>query len=150
MRRIALQRGGHRQRRVARKAVEGIDLLQRERGRGQGAGLVEHEGVDRGQRFQCVGAQHEHAAARERIGGCGKRRRQREGQCTRTADHEHGQGDLERALRLPVPPDGEDQHGRNEQRDHEMACDAIGRAHEARTLRLRLTDEPHELGQVQA
>ena len=116
-----------------------------------GAGLVEHDGVDRAGRLEHLGSRDQDAELRaaagadEQRGRCGKSERTRAGD----DEHRHGGGERHRRRSAPSeqPPDqrheGDHQHDR-----HEDARDPVGEALHLGLARLRLLDQPRHLGEL--
>ena len=116
----------------------------------EGAGLVERHGVHPAGVLQDLGALDQDAELRAAAGADQDRGRRGQAHRARAGDDQHrdGGGERPRRRRSRGQPagqrrGGEHQHGRDEDR-----ADAVGQALHGRLARLRLGDEPGELGQL--
>ena len=115
-----------------------------------GAGLVEHHGVDRARLLEDLRALDEDAELRAATGADQQRGRRREPEGARARDDQHGDRRGERRSARPAPDtsqaaerhDREHEHHRDEHRR-----DAVGQALDGRLARLGGRDQPTDLGQ---
>ena len=144
VRRVRLDRGGHRKK---RRLVESLGRMQRDDLRlafGQGAGLVERDRADRAEILEVHAALDEHAMPRRLTDARKHRRRRRDRERTRRRADKHGHRAEERIV--PREPAGErrdEDHAADEDEDerHEDPGEALGQSLARGTLLLRLLDE---------
>ena len=144
-----LDGGGGAQRLVLGQPAGGRDVDEGHLAGGDGAGLVEHDGVDAPGVLEHVGALDQDAEARAATGAHQQRGRGGEAERAGAGDDEHGDGDLERAGRLAGgdPPPGEGQRGEHEHDGHEHGRHPVGEALHGRLGGLGALDEPGDAGQ---
>ena len=144
-----LDGGGGPQRLVLGQPAGGGHVDEGHLAGGDGAGLVEHDGVDAPGVLEHVGALDQDAEARPAPGAHQQRGRGREAQRAGAGDDEHGDGDLERARRLAGgdPPPGEGQRGEHEHDGHEHGRHPVGEPLHRRLAGLGALDEPGDAGE---
>ena len=128
-----------------------LDVVQRHLPRGEGAGLVEHHGVDPPGRLQHLRALDQHAELRAAAGADEQRRGRGQAQRARAGDDQHGDRGRERGVRPGARTEPEGQR-RDRERDHdrhEHARHPVGEPLDRGLAALRVLDEaghPGELG----
>ena len=129
----------------------GDDVDERHLAGGDGAGLVEHDRVDRAGRFEDLGSLDQHAELGAAAGADHQRRRCCQAERTRAGDDQHGDRGGERGRRRvgrgggdpePERRGGEDDHDRDEDRR-----DPVGEALHVGLAGLRVLDHPADLGE---
>ena len=117
---------------------------------GQGAGLVEDDGVDGPDGLQCAVSLEEDAQLRAAPGGHHHGRRGRQPECARAGDDQHGQRCRERLVCAGTgdQPATGGQCGDHEHRRHEHAGNAVGQPLGIGLVGLGLFDQAHHPGEM--
>ena len=143
-----LERSGEPEHLGPRGAVQRHDLDELERARGDGAGLVEHDGVDAAGLLEHLGAPDQDPELRAAPGADHQRRRRGEAERARAGDDQHGDRRAERrggarrrrrASATSVASETDD-HDRDED-----GRDTVDEPLDRRLARLRLGDEARDL-----
>ncbi len=147
--RAALRRRDKAEDRVfVERAVGADDVGDPRPALGEGAGLVEDDGLDRAEPFEGLGVAEQDAVLGSLARPDHDRGRRREAERTRARDDEdrHGiqQGEVERRLRAEGKPDDEGERGESEDDGHEVARHDVGEALDRGSRALGLGHEPHD------
>jgi hypothetical protein len=139
---LALDGGGVRQR-----ALVADDLDDLGRAVGEGAGLVEDDGVDPGHGLDRGGVLEQHASPRPEPGPDHHGGGRREAEGVGAGDDDDRDGVEQRALRVAAhgQPDEERREPARERDEHEPRGGAVGEPLARRARRLRVADEPDDL-----
>ena len=134
---------------VAILAVGGDDVDERHAAGRHGAGLVEHDRVDRAGGLEDLRALDQQAELRAAAGADEQRGRRGEPERARAGDDQHGDGGGERERRVlaGADPEAERRDGEADHDRDEHARDAVGEPLHGRLAALRVGDEPRDLGQ---
>ena len=118
---------------------------------GDGAGLVEHDGVELVRRLQRLAAADQDAVLGALAGADHDRRRRGEAQRARAGDDEHGdeveQRVVERRRRAEDQPDDQGERRDDDDGRHEAGGDDVGQPRDGRLGALRLLDQADDLRQ---
>ena len=116
----------------------------------EGAGLVEHDGVDASGVLQHLGSADENPQLGPSSCAHQQCRRRCEAECTRARDDEDSDSRRERRLHVAgeKQPCEQREHGDHQDRGHEDGRDPIGEALHRSLARLRLHNEPCDVGEV--
>ena len=142
--RAAFESGGDPQALAGVQGTEGGAAAHQRLAHRQRAGLVEHDPTHVGQRLDGLGARDQQAAARERRGGCGDRRRRGQGQRAGAGHDQHRQRRGECARRVHQHPGAGDHRGRQQHPADEPRRPAIRQSRDGGALRLRPLQQPDD------
>ncbi len=146
-----VQAGRQVQHLVGVEALEGHDFLERGASFGEGAGLVDDEGIDAAHVLDGLGIAEQHAHLCRLAGGDHDRHRRGQTQRAGAGDDQHRNrvqdGKGPGRLRAEEAPDEEGGHRDRQDREHEPVGDGIGHPLHRRASALRLRDQLHDLRQ---
>ena len=142
-------RGGEFQHLVIADAFRRLDRGEGRLAEGEGAGLVDDDGVDGGEALQRRGIAHQHAGLRAAPGGDHDRDRRGKAERARAGDDQHGHGRHQRISELrrrsEYQPSEEGDHRDGDHRWHEIAGHGIGKRLDRRPRALCVGDHGDDL-----